>query len=495
MGGKQDGKSAKRGIAPIGDGYFELIGKAGELDLMASLAAARPSREERRARGKALRKKVPRSAHADWAPPEGRNPVAIIARQNATRVQSLIPLRMERMSASPFAFLRGSAAVMAADLAHTPATGLTVMACGDMHIANCGLFASAERQLVFAINDFDEAYPGAWEWDVKRLAASAAVAGLHIGASRRQAGRAALAAAQSYVRQINRYGEMGFLETWYDLIDEARIMDAAPPRLHPDIRAVTDKARRRGHVRSLGKLTEDHPEGRRLAEAPPILIRETALSDGTPITEAFETVFQSYIRSLGPDRLRLLARYRLVDVARKVVGVGSVGTSCWVLMLEGADGDDPLFLQVKEARESVLAPYAAHPVRIANEGARVVAGQRMIQGSPDIFLGYGSVAGRQLSGDFYVRQLADMKGGFSFEEGQQDWIDKLPQQAALCGWALALAHAKSGDAATIAGYCGTSDALPGAIRDFALAYADQTLADHAALVEAVAGGRLDASPA
>jgi uncharacterized protein (DUF2252 family) len=484
-------RNTKKGGVPadVDTGYFRLIGKAAEIDLLAALAAPRPSRAERRARGKALRKEVPRSAHAGWPPPEGRDPLGIIARQNATRVQSLIPLRMERMAASPFAFLRGSAAVMAADLAHTPVTGLTVMACGDMHIANCGLFASAERQLVFAINDFDEAYPGPWEWDVKRLAASAAVAGLHVGANRREAAAAAHAAVRSYVRQIDRYAQMGFLETWYDLIDERRILEAAPPRLHPDIRAVTDKARKRGHVRSLGKLTEEHPEGRRLAEEPPVLMRETTLSDGTPIAEAFEAVFQSYIRSLGPDRVRLLARYRLVDVARKVVGVGSVGTSCWVLLLEGADGDDPLFLQVKEARESVLAPYAAHPVPVANEGARVVAGQRMIQGSPDIFLGYGAIAGRQLSGDFYVRQLADMKGGFSFDEGQRDWIDKLPQQAALCGWALALAHAKSGDAAMIAGYCGTGDALPEAITAFALAYADQTLADHAALVEALASGK------
>jgi uncharacterized protein (DUF2252 family) len=468
-------------------GFFDLFLGGGSADLLAAMSAPRPPREARMAAGKALRKHVPRSAHAQWAPAAGRAPLAIIAGQNATRVQALVPLRMERMSASPFAFLRGSAAVMAADLQSTPVTGITVVACGDMHIANCGLFASAERQLVFAINDFDEVYPGPWEWDVKRLAASAAVAALHIGGTRRHAAQAAFAAAESYVRHMHRYAEMGFLETWYDLIDEDRILDAAPPRLHPDIRAATSRARSRGHLRSLGKLTEDTPAGVRLAEDPPILIRETTLSDGTPVSEAFESVFQSYVRSLNFDRARILSRYRLVDVTRKVVGVGSVGTSCWVMLLQGADENDPLFLQVKEARESVLAAHVNTAIPVSNQGRRVVAGQRMIQGSPDIFLGYGAVVGHRLSGDFYVRQLADMKGGFSFDEGQRDWAEKLPRQAALCGWALALAHAKSGDAAMIAGYCGSSDAFPDAIQQFALAYMDQTFADHDQLVAALAG--------
>lgn len=481
---------------PISDAdqaFYRLMAKGSVPDMLAALSAERPDRRARREAGRALRKQVPRSAHGAWHAGRRRDPLRIIEAQNATRVQALVPLRMQRMSASAFAFLRGSAAVMAADLRHTPVTGITVMACGDMHIANCGLFASAERQLVFAINDFDEVHPGPWEWDLKRLAASAAVAAFHIGGGPVDAHKAAKAAAASYVRHMGRYAEMGFLEVWYDLIDEQRILDAAPPRLHPDIRAATDKARARGHVRSLGKLTEGDGPDRRLAHDPPILVREETLSDGTPLAEVLDAMFRSYVRSLPPDRVRLLSRYRLVDVARKVVGVGSVGTSCWVLLMQGIDEGDPLFLQVKEARESVLAPHVRLKLPMANQGQRVVFGQRMIQGSPDIFLGYGAVAGRQLAGDFYMRQLADMKGGFSFDEGQRDWAEKLPEQAALCGWALALAHAKSGDAAMISGYCGRSDALPEAMARFALAYTEQTLADHELLVTAMAREGLRAS--
>jgi len=462
--------------------FFRLIGEERALDMLGAFTADRPSRMERMEAGRLIRKKVPRSAHGTWNPAKRLDPIGIIRRQNATRIQALIALRMERMAASPFAFLRGSAAVMAADLRRTPISQIEVMACGDMHIANCGLFASAERQLVFAINDFDEVYPGPWEWDVKRLAASAAVATLHVGGSAKQARADAFAAVESYARHMRRYAEMGSLEIWYDLIDEQKILAAAPPRLHPDIRAATDKARTRGHIRSLGKLTQEADGVRRLVEEPPALIRETHLADGTPITEMLDAVLTSYIGSLPPDRARLLSRYRLVDIARKVVGVGSVGTSCWVILMEGMDAGDPLILQVKEARPSVLAAHVRKPIPVSNEGRRVVMGQRLIQGSPDVFLGYGSVAGRQVSGDFFLRQLADMKGGFSFDEGERDWAGKLPKLVALCGWALALAHAKSGDPAMIAGYCGRSDALPDAIATFSMAYADQTTADHAALV-------------
>ncbi|MFN3591227.1 MAG: DUF2252 family protein, partial [Thermaurantiacus sp.] len=276
--------------------------------------------------------------------------------------------------------------------------------------------------------------------------------------------------------------DLGFAE------DLEFILAAAPPRLHDTIRAATERARARGHIRSLGKLTEEAETGRRLAEAPPLLVRETALADGTPIAEALAAMLRSYLLSLPTDRVRLLSRYRIVDVARKVVGVGSVGTSCWVILLEGIDAGDPLFLQVKEAQPSVLAANVRRAAPFRNQGQRVVMGQRMIQGSPDIFLGYGAVAGRQRSGDFYVRQLADMKGSFGFEESDSDWQERLPAHAALCGWALALAHAKSGDPATISGYCGTGKALPEALARFALAYIEQTLADHAALVALQSAG-------
>jgi len=323
---------------------------------------------------------------------------------------------------------------------------------------------------------------GPWEWDVKRLAASAAVASAFLGGDRAAAEAAAYAAVGAYVRRINRCAEMGFLELWYDLIDERTILDAAPPHLRPATRAVLEKARARGHMRTLDRLTEQVNGRNRLIEDVPLIVREKRLTDGTPINQALDSMLRSYVTSLAPERRRLLARYRIADVARKVVGVGSVGTSCWVLLLEGLDSNDPLFLQVKEARESVLAPYLDQRSPVKNQGCRVVIGQRMIQGSPDIFLGWGAGAGK---GHFYVRQLADMKGGIHFKEGDRKSLDQLNEYCALCGWALALAHAKSGDPAMIAGYCGTSDTFPAAVARFSLAYREQTQHDYDALAKAV----------
>lgn len=457
--------------------------------LLPGFLAARPGRAERRQAGRALRQRVPRSAHAVFHRDPSLDPVALIAAQNATRRQALVPLRMQRMTASPFAFLRGSAALMAADLATTPATGLEVMACGDMHQSNFGLFASAERNLVFAINDFDEVHPGAWEWDLKRLAASAAVAAAHVGGGRAHAQEAAHATVEAYVRRMRDYARMGFLEVWYDRIDDAAILNAAPPALHPDVLEVTAKARARGHIRSLGKLTETIDGVRRLAEDVPLVVRESHLDDGTPIDVALDRMLGAYVASLPQDRARLLSRYRIVDVARKTVGVGSVGTGCWVLLMEGMDQADPLFLQVKEARTSVLAAHRPGSAQFGNEGRRVVWGQRMIQGSPDIFLGWGP-ADDAPGGHYYVRQLADMKGGFTFDADDRGWLARLPALARLCGWALALAHAKSGDAATISGYCGRSHALADAIATYAMAALDQTVADHGRLADAVRDGRV-----
>ncbi|WIM09258.1 DUF2252 domain-containing protein [Enhydrobacter sp.] len=455
--------------------------------LSESFVAPRSSVAERLEQGRQLRKKVARADHAafeprgDWA-----DPVDILERQNRTRVQKLVPVRYARMLASPFAYLRGSAAVMAADLASTPASGLAVAACGDMHVSNFGVFASAERNLVFAINDFDEVHPGPWEWDLKRLAASAAVAVRFRGGDKPAAERAARATVCSYRRRMRRYAGMGHLQVWYARIDERAVLDVLTPRAGKVARQVMDKARQKNHVAVLEKLTEQVDGEPRIIEDVPLIVRETHTDAGTPARVALDRVLRSYAASLGLDRRVLLARYRIVDVVRKVVGVGSVGTACWVVMLQGVDGDDPLFLQVKEAQASVLAPYVVHDFPFANQGQRVVVGQRLTQGSPDIFLGWGEADGK----DLYVRQLADMKGGIKFTEGDDRDLDGFVEYCGLCGWALALAHAKSGDPAMIAGYCGRGAALDEAIGKFAMAYLKQTERDHDALAAARRSGRI-----
>ena len=475
----------------IDQDFFRLQASPAELATLERFNAARPSRGERMAAGKALRRKVPRRTHAECDVSRRRpDPVAVLQAQNATRIKALVPVRMARMLASPFAFLRGSAAIMAGDLARSPRTGLEVMACGDMHLMNFGLFASAERNLVFAINDFDEVHPGPWEWDVKRLAASAAVAATYVGGDRSHAETAARTVVEVYIGQIRRYAEMGFLEVWYDLIDDSTILAASPPRLRKLARATFGKARARGHIRALDRLTEDVNGEHRIVEDVPLIVRVTHLADGTPIAEALEAMLQSYLSSLPDDRRRLLSRYRVVDVARKVVGVGSVGTSCWIVLLEGLKSGDPLFLQIKEAQESVLAPYLGRRSPIKHQGQRVVTGQRMIQGSPDIFLGWGPVKPADGPAHYYVRQLADMKGGVSFEAGDRKALGGLIRYCGLCGRALALAHAKSGDPAMIAGYCGTGEVLPAAIARFSLAYLEQTERDYAALAASVRQGRV-----
>jgi uncharacterized protein (DUF2252 family) len=484
--------------APAGGGTFDqdfyrLIGHEAEISLREQFSALRPSRGERIAAGKALRQKVPRSGLGEYEPARQRaDPVAALEQQNAARIAKLVPVRMARMVASPFAFLRGSAAIMAADIAKSPNTGLEVMACGDMHLLNFGLFGSAERNLVFAINDFDEVHPGPWEWDLKRLAASAAVAAIFIGGDRHDAEAIAHAAVQSYVARIRAYSEMSFLEVWYDLIDEQAILAAIPPRLKREAHAILDKAHARGHLLTLDRLTEEVGGGSRIIEDRPLIVRETHTEDGVPIAEALDEMLRAYLMSVSPDRRRLLSRYRIIDVVRKVVGVGSVGMGCWVLLLEGLDSRDPLFLQVKEARQSVLAPHLGRETPIAHQGLRVVLGQRMIQGSPDIFLGWGTAESPHGKRDYYVRQLADMKGGMRFAEGDKGAFDSLTEYCRLCGWALALAHAKSGDPAMISGYCGTGDAVPDSIARFSLAYLEQTMRDHAALAGAVKTGRIRA---
>lgn len=456
--------------------------------LASAFTAPRPTVEERMAAGKALRERVPRASHADFERRPAVDPLAILAEQARTRLAELVPVRHTRMLQSPFAFLRGSAAVMAADLMPSPNTGLRVQACGDMHVANFGVFASAERQLVFAINDFDETQPGPWEWDVKRLAASAFVASQHLGGDRAMREEAARAAVASYRARIRRYAEMGQLEVWYDTIHSARLIDALPPALRPSADALMEKARKRTHMQVLDKMTDLVDDQHRIVEQRPFVVRSQFTSMGRPVDEAIGHCLAHYLESLAPERRLLLSRYRVVDAAQKVVGVGSVGTRCWVVLMQGRDENDPLFLQLKEAQPSVLATYAGEidPAGPANHGQRVVIGQRLIQGSPDIFLGWGEIDGVH----FYIRQLRDMKGGIELEPGATSPAG-LVEYARLCGWALALAHAKSGDAATIGGYLGKSDVFDEALVDFAAAYAVQTRADHESFEAAARDGLIE----
>jgi uncharacterized protein (DUF2252 family) len=478
---------AKAILQPLLDPSFERIKTGSEPGMLESFTADRPSISERMATGKSLRRKVARKDQGIFRKNPGRpDPIRILELQNRSRAAKLVPVRYARMLASPFAFLRGSAAVMAADLANDPVTGAFVNACGDMHVSNFGVFASAERDLVFAINDFDEVFPAPWEWDLKRLVASAAVAVGFMGGDKEQAAAAAAEAVRAYRSYIGRYAEMGHLEVWYDRIDERAILDALSPAARRGAQRIMDKAHAKGNQRVLDKLTEKVGKEHRIVEELPLIIRESHTEAGVAIKDALDTMLRSYVASLTHDRRRLLSRYKIVDVARKVVGVGSVGTGCWVVLLMGADADDPLFLQVKQAQSSVLAQYSGYRLPFDNQGMRVVVGQRMIQGSPDIFLGWGEIKGRH----FYVRQLADMKGGIEFAAGDRKAIAGFQEYCRLCGWALALAHAKSGDAAVIAGYCGKSAALDDALATYAIAYARQTERDYEALDKARRSGRV-----
>ena len=455
-------------------------------ELLERFLLPRPSVEDRFAEGKHLRTRVPREAHAAYQPPpQRRNPVDILLEQAKTRLPQLVPIRHTRMLESPFAFLRGAAAVMAADLRRSPVSGINVQACGDMHAANLGVFASAERNLVFGINDFDETLIGPWEWDLKRLAASVAVINRFIGDSKRNGEDAIRAMVSSYREHMREYAEYGFLESWYARIDEDEVMNALSPRARKRVKAVFDKARTRTHLQVLDKMTALVDDKQRIVEDRPLIVRETHAADGTPILEALEMFLKDYMPTLIDDRRRLLSQYQILDVARKVVGVGSVGTRCWIIFLRGRDGNDPLFLQVKEAQPSVLATYGGLAAKAGHEGKRIVDGQRLIQGAPDIFLGWGSVKGLS----FYVRQLRDMKGGVEISPESDKEV--AAEYCGLCGWALALAHTRGGDAAKIAGYVGRSEALDDAIVEFAWAYADQTEADHAEMVKAAKTGRIE----
>jgi uncharacterized protein (DUF2252 family) len=440
------------------------------------------SRDQRLADGKTLRDTVPRQSHAGWKRPvKRRNPIDILKESNRDRLTELVPVRYGRMLPSPFTFLRGSAGLMASDLATTPTTGIRVQACGDCHLMNFGLFATPERNLVFDINDFDEALPAPWEWDVKRLAVSFVVAARDNQLTKQQAKAAAVECVRAYRVRLRECSEMSPLEVWYDRLDAQTIIDMAP---NAKIRKLREQVVEQAHER-IGdylypKISGEVGGRRRLIDQPPILFHVSAKGFETGVREALV----AYRSSLPDERRVLFDRYRLEDIAIKAVGIGSVGTRCFVGLFFSAENHS-LLLQFKEACPSVLEPYAGKSV-YENHGQRVVTGQRLMQSASDIFLGWThGVGGRQ----FYVRQLRDMKMSAPIEGAS---ALQFVLYAELCGRTLAHAHAKSGDAALISGYLGNSDAFDQAIGKFALAYADQNEKDHAALVAAVRAGRVKA---
>jgi uncharacterized protein (DUF2252 family) len=408
--------------------------------------------------------------------------VDLLEAQAKNREPDLLPIRYARMIPSPFTFLRGAAVVMANDLAGTPQTAIRAQLCGDCHLSNFGGYASPERTLLFDVNDFDETLPGPWEWDVKRLAASLVVAGRGNGFDGSDCRRAARSAVASYRNRMTEFSEMGELEVWYSrvsaedflgLITDSKTMGKA--------KKAVKKARGRHSLQALSKLTSVVDGHRIIEDDPPLLVR--VLDDD--LRERISEILQMYKRTLQDDRRHLLDQYRFVDVARKVVGVGSVGTRDFVVLLEGRDEGDPLFLQVKEAEGSVLEAHLPKSI-YKNQGHRVVAGQQLMQAASDIFLGW--LRGR-VGHDFYVRQLRDMKGSAKIENFTPG---ELALYARICGWALARAHARSGDRMQIAAYLGKSERFDNAIADFGEAYADQTEQDHAALCAAVESGRITA---
>jgi len=456
---------------------------------------------ESAARGKTARAEVPRASHAMFDPPPDRpDPIGLLEEQGKSRVPELVPVRYGRMMVSPFTYYRGAALPMASDLARTPVSGLAVQACGDAHLSNFGLFGSAERRLVFDVNDFDETLPGPWEWDVKRLAASLEVAARGNGFAGKQRREIVAAAVAAYRQAMRSFAGMTNLAVWYSHMDMDQMRVQFDAQLQPQQRKAMDKglakARTRDSMEELAKLCHAVDGQSRIIADPPLLVPIEDLVPNKTDRAALEAWFASlvgkYRRTLETDRRFLLDEFRFADLARKVVGVGSVGTRCWILLMLGRDDADPLFLQVKEAETSVLSRFVGAS-KYANQGQRVVAGQRLMQASSDIFLGWQRVEegldGKQR--DFYVRQLRDWKFSVDIET-------MVPRGMRLygevCGWTLARAHARSGDRIAIAAYLGGSDVFDRAITEFAAAYADQNERDHEALVAAVASGRIAAEP-
>jgi uncharacterized protein (DUF2252 family) len=448
-------------------------------------------------RGRAARRAVPRSAHAEWEPAADRpDPVDVLRAQAVTRVQELVPIRYGRMLLSPFTFYRGAAAVMAADLAATPDSGIVVQACGDAHISNFGGFAAQDRRLIFGPNDFDETLPGPWEWDVKRMAASVEIAGRDVGLSPDRRSRLVEDCVREYRDAMRDFASESHLDVWYERINASELVDRFGGRLGRKGRIVFAKpfakARRKTSLRALEKLTEQVDGEPRFRHVPPLLVPIHKLFDQAEArdeTEYVRELIEEYAAGLDEDRRYLFQTYRFVDMARKVVGVGSVGTRAWVFLLVGRGGKDPLVLQAKEAQASVLEPYLGAS-GFVNHGERVVRGQRMAQAAIDLFLNWQRSEG--LDGrehDFYVRQLWDWKASVELST-MSYW--GLHAYTRACGWSLARAHARSGDRLAIAAYLGSGSTFERAIARFSSAYADQNELDHQRLADAVAGGEVPA---
>ena len=456
----------------------------------------RVDKRERAKAGKEARASARRSAHGEWQPAADReDPIAILERQAVPRVPELVPIRYGRMAVSPFAFFRGAAAVMAADLAPTPISGLRVQACGDAHLSNFGAYAAPDRRLVFDLNDFDESLPGPWEWDVKRLAASFAIAARENGLDARWRETILLRVTRTYREAMRDFAAQRNLDVWYARFD---IEEALAEVEHEDskevkrVRKGVGKARTKDSLRALERLTETVDGEVRFRSEPPLLVpgeELVAAETGRSPQEILEGVLAAYRDSLPCDRQHLLDGFEFRQIARKVVGVGSVGTRAWVVLMAGVDGGDPLFLQAKEAEASVLEPYAGAS-RFANHGQRVVEGQRLMQAASDIFLGWCPAVGIDGSQrDFYVRQLWDWKRSADVERLSPAGLEVY---ARMCGQTLARAHARSGDRVAIAAYLGAGDSFDRAIAAFSEAYAEQNLRDHEALVTAIESGRLEA---
>ena len=459
----------------------------------------RMTEAERAARGKAARAKVPRESHAVFDPPPGRpDPVGLLEEQAKSRVPELVPVRRGRMMVSPFTFYRGAALPMASDLSHTPVSGLAVQACGDAHLSNFGIFGSAERRLVFDVNDFDETTPGPWEWDVKRLAASLEVAGRANGFGAKDRRDIVAAAVARYRNAMRDFASMTNLEVWYAHADiaelQARYDSQMNARQRKTVGKGTAKARTQDSMQAVAKLTRIVNGRPRIISDPPLVVPIEELLSNEQELSALQTevagLVAKYQRTLETDRRYLLEQYQVVDIARKVVGVGSVGTRCWIILMLGRNDSDPLFLQVKEAEASVLSRFVGAS-KYTNMGQRVVAGQRLMQATSDIFLGWQRVESG-LDGkphDYYIRQLRDWKYSIAIEA-----LTPLSMRiyGELCGWTLARAHARSGDPIAIAAYLGGSDVFDTAITRFATAYAEQNELDHQDLVDAVTSGRLTA---
>jgi uncharacterized protein (DUF2252 family) len=458
---------------------------------------AERTRAERVAGGKAARGVVPRSSMGAWDRPEGRpDPVELLLAQAEGRLPELVPIRNGRMAASPFSFYRGSAAVMASDLAATRSSGITVQLCGDAHVSNFGGYASPDRTLVFDINDFDETLPGPWEWDVKRLVASLAIAGREIGLDRSERERIVASAATAYRRAMREFAEMGTMQVWYSRLTAGGILErwrqaVSEPQVRAFERRVT-KAMGRDSVSAATKFTQLVGQERRMISSPPLIVPVGDMpetQERLSVERFVQAGLRSYGRSLSGNHRHLLEQFRYVGMARKVVGVGSVGTRSWIVLLcSVGGGDDPLMLQLKEARESVLSRYVGKS-RFSNQGQRVVEGQQLMQASSDILLGWHR--GKAVDGtmrDYYVRQLWDWKVSSDVTQANADTLSVVGQ---MCGWTLARAHARSGDRLALAAYLGGGRAFERAMSAFAEAYADQNERDYEQFTAAADAGRID----